>query len=165
MSAPSGRISRTLRDGSTVSPTVSLKDYHLRLKLKAAAWLSLIRYYGQGFKYGSYPKITTDQIWLWTRPHPKAANPSAPTNPRPDNWNTTEDNLYVLVMLTSASRVTITSGSNQGVWWLQAGVNKLSIASAPGSIGAKIERNNTPIKTFDSTGQFSYTTTPKDYSE
>jgi glucan endo-1,3-alpha-glucosidase len=131
----------------------------------SAAWLSLIRYYGQGFKYGSYPKITSDQIWLWSRPHPKAATPSAPTNPRPDNWDTTEDNLYVLVMLTFASRVVITSGGNTGTWWLQPGVNKLSIASSPGSISARIERNNVRIKAFDSTGQFSYTNTPVDYSE
>lgn len=137
----------------------------LRIALTAAAWQSLIKYYSQGYKYGSYPKITTDQIWAWSRPHPKAANPSAPTNPRPDNWNTTDDNLYVVVMLTSASRVVITSGANTGTWSLQAGVNKLSLASSPGPIGARIERNNVRIKALDSTGQFNYTTTPVDFSE
>jgi glucan endo-1,3-alpha-glucosidase len=129
------------------------------------AWLPLINFYAQAFRTGSYPSISSDSMWLWSRPHPKAANPTAPTLSRPNYWDTTEDNLYAIVLLSSAATVTINSGANTGTWNLQAGVNKLSLASAPGAIGGKIVRSGKQVKSFDSTGQFTYTNTPQDYSE
>ncbi|OWZ37285.1 glucan endo-1,3-alpha-glucosidase agn1 [Cryptococcus neoformans] len=127
------------------------------------AWLSLIAYYAPAFKTGSYPSAS-DQMIFWTRPHPKAANPTAPTCARPSYWNNTDDILYVWVALKAAATVTITSGSNTGSWYLPAGVSKIGIASAAGSITGKIVRSGTTVKNYDSSGSFSYTLNPTDYN-
>ena len=125
----------------------------------------MIRYYAQAFKTGSYPDISVDQMWLWTRPHPKAANPTAPTAQRPDHWETTDDKLYALVLLTAPATVKVFSGINQGSWSLPAGLSKISISSAVGTIGGDVKRGGKVVKSFDSAGQFSYTATPVDFSE
>lgn len=119
---------------------------------------SLIAIYAQAYKNGAYPALG-DAIWAWSRPHPKAATASNPTNPlgRPTRWETTDDNLYVVVTLASAGTVTINSGSNTATWNLAAGMSKLSIASAAGPIGVKIVRSGAQVKALDSTGSFSYT--------
>lgn len=70
---------------------------------------------------------------FWTRPHPKAANPTAPTCARPSYWNNTDDILYVWVALKAAA----------------AGVSKIGIASAAGSITGKIVRSGTTVKNYD----------------
>nr|XP_018261580.1 uncharacterized protein I303_06018 [Kwoniella dejecticola CBS 10117]OBR83738.1 hypothetical protein I303_06018 [Kwoniella dejecticola CBS 10117] len=120
------------------------------------AWLEVIKYYAPAFKTGSYPSAN-DQLVLWTRPHPKAANPTSPSMARPTGWDNTDDLLYVWVVLKSAATVTVTSGSNTVSWNLGAGVNKVSVKSAAGTIGAKIVRNGATVKSYDSTGSFSYT--------
>ncbi|ODN83711.1 hypothetical protein L202_01805 [Cryptococcus amylolentus CBS 6039] len=127
------------------------------------AWLTVVSYYASAFKTGSY-SAGSDQLVLWSRPHPKAATPSAATNSRPTNWNYTDDNLYVWVALKSAATVSITSGSNTVSWSLAAGVSKLSVASSAGTIGASIVRSGSTIKSYSSSGSFNYTTTPTDYN-
>lgn len=125
----------------------------------------MIKYYAYAFKTGNYPAITVDQMWLWTRPHPKDANPTNPTVRRPDHWETTDDNLYALVLLTGPASVRVFSGSNEGNWELPAGISKIRIASAVGTIGGEIRRADRVVKSFDSEGQFKYTATPVDFSE
>ncbi|WVF67574.1 hypothetical protein IAT40_002332 [Kwoniella sp. CBS 6097] len=127
------------------------------------AWLEVIKYYAPAFKTGSYPSAN-DQLVLWTRPHPKAASASSPSMDRPRGWNYTDDLLYVWVALKAASQVTVTSGSNSVTWNLPAGVSKLSVKSNAGTIGAKIVRSGSTVKSYDSTGAFSYTNTPTDYN-
>ncbi|GFZ50872.1 Endo-1,3-alpha-glucanase agn1 [Saitozyma sp. JCM 24511] len=119
------------------------------------AWLSLIAYYAPAWKTGSYPTVT-DQVWLWSRPHPKDATPTNPTNARPSNADYTDDNLYVVVTLASAANVNIRSGSNSATWSLPSGLSKLSLASSPGTIGTTITRGSTTVKNYDSTGTFTY---------
>lgn len=86
---------------------------------------------------------------FWTRPHPKAANPTAPTCARPSYWNNTDDILYVWVALKAAA----------------AGVSKIGIASAAGSITGKIVRSGTTVKNYDSSGSFSLQySNPTDYN-
>lgn len=118
---------------------------------------SLIKIYAQAYKTGSYPAMG-DNVWLWSRPHPKGATASSPSNSlgRPQRWEYTEDNLYVVVTLASAGQVTINSGSNTATWNLPAGLSKLSIASAAGSIGATIKRGGNTVKAFNSGSSFQY---------
>ncbi|WVQ95055.1 hypothetical protein IAU59_002147 [Kwoniella sp. CBS 9459] len=127
------------------------------------AWLEVIKYYAPAFKTGSYPSAS-DQLVLWSRPHPKAATASSPSMDRPRGWNYTDDLLYVWVVLKAASQVTVTSGTNSVTWNLPAGVSKLSIVSKPGTIGAKIVRSGATVKSYNSTGAFTYTNTPTDYN-
>jgi glucan endo-1,3-alpha-glucosidase len=127
------------------------------------ALLSLINLYATAFKTGKYPSYS-DKIWLWSRPHPRAPNPTNPTNSRPTHWDWTNDNLYVVVTLSSAATVQIQSGSNYANFNLPAGMSKLAVASAAGVIKAQIVRGSSTVKSYDSTGKFSYVTTPKDYN-
>ncbi|CAD6570391.1 MAG: hypothetical protein TREMPRED_005793 [Tremellales sp. Tagirdzhanova-0007] len=127
------------------------------------AWLGLIAYYAPAFKTGVYPSAT-DNLWLWTRPHPKTANATAPSMAKPTRWDDTDDNLYAVVTLSSPANVTIYSGTNTGSWSLPSGISKLSLASLPGVIGGKIVRGSSTVKTYDSTGTFTYVATPTDYN-
>ena len=49
-------------------------------------WLQLNSYFAFAFKNGHYPKVHHDKIFVWGRPHPKAANASHDSVPCPDNW-------------------------------------------------------------------------------
>ncbi|KAL7419081.1 hypothetical protein Q5752_005917 [Cryptotrichosporon argae] len=127
------------------------------------AWLGLLAYYAPALKTGVYP-APTDQLYLWSRPHSKNATPSAPTNPKPTYWDYTDDNLYAIAILASPATVTVTSGTNYATYYLNKGVNKIALASAVGTITGKIVRNGATVKSYDSTGAFSYTATPVDYN-
>jgi glucan endo-1,3-alpha-glucosidase len=50
------------------------------------AWLQLNSYFSFAFKNGYYPEVHHDKIFIWGRPHPKAAYASHDHVPRPDNW-------------------------------------------------------------------------------
>lgn len=120
-------------------------------------WLSIIKIYSTAFKTGKYPS-NSDSITLWSRPHPKGATATAPSNPRPSGWQNTDDNLYAFITIASPATVIITSGNNTVTWpGVQAGINKFSISSAPGSIGAKITRGGATIKEYTSGSAFQYT--------
>ena len=138
---------------STSSPSTS--DSLAALIVCPAAWLGVIAYYAPAFKTGAYP-TATDNLWLWSRPFPKAADATAPTAAKPMNWNDTDDNLYAFVTLSSPANVSIYSGTNNGTWSLPSGVSKLSLASLPGVIGGKIVRGSSTTKSYDSTGTFTY---------
>ena len=75
---------------------------------------------------------------------------------KPTRWDDTDDNLYAVVTLSSPANVTIYSGTNTGSWSLPSGISKLSLASLPGVIGGKIVRGSSTVKTYDSTGTFTY---------
>jgi len=120
-------------------------------------WLSIIKLYSTAFKTGRYPS-NTDSITLWSRPHPKGATATAPSNPRPSGWQNTDDNLYAFITVQATSTITITSGSNTATWsYVYPGVNKFSLGSAPGAISAKITRNGQTIKQYNSGSAFQYT--------
>lgn len=124
---------------------------------------SLIKYYAEAWKKGSFP-APNDQIWVWSRPHPKNAKPSAPTNPRPDHADWTDDNAYALVLLAEASEVVLESGGNKATFKLDKGMNKIAVASAEGAIKVTVKRGGKDVKKLDTSGKFSYTKTPKDYN-
>ncbi|ORY35656.1 glycosyl hydrolase family 71-domain-containing protein [Naematelia encephala] len=119
------------------------------------SWLGLIKYYSTAFKTGKYP-ASSDAIYLWSRPHSASATATAPSNPKPSGWANTDDNLYAVVVLSASSSVSINAGTNTGTWTLPAGLSKISIASAPGAIGLNVTRSGKSIKSYDSTGSFSW---------
>jgi glucan endo-1,3-alpha-glucosidase len=47
--------------------------------------LKMTSFLAQGFKTGSFPKPSADQLVLWARPHPAAAKASADGVPPPTN--------------------------------------------------------------------------------
>lgn len=127
-------------------------------------WLSIIKLYSTAFKTGRYPS-NTDSITVWSRPHPKGATATAPSNPRPSGWQNTDDNVYAFITVTNPSTVTVFSGTNSVTWNnVPPGVSKFSVGSGAGSIGAKIVRNGKTIKEYSSGSAFQYTTSPADYN-
>jgi glucan endo-1,3-alpha-glucosidase len=120
-------------------------------------WLSMIKTYSTAFKTGKYP-TSTDTITLWSRPHPKGATATAPSNPRPSGWQDTDDNVYAFITIAAPATIVVTSGNNTVSWGnVPAGVSKFSVSSSPGSISAKITRSGKTIKEYDSGDAFQYT--------
>ena len=156
------RCSPTLasRSGATIWTTVSIICVWAGsgAERTLADLLQLLQYYIPAFKTGEYATPTNDMIYLWSRPHSKNAVPSAPTLAKPSNWQDTDDNLYAVILLSSPAEVVITSGSNSATWNAPAGLSKFSVPSSPGSISGCIYRGGNEVKSYDSTGQFSYET-------
>lgn len=120
-------------------------------------WLSIIKIYSTAFKTGKYPS-SGDSITLWSRPHPKGATATAPSNPRPSGWQNTDDNVYAFITISAPATIVISSGNNTRSWGnVPAGISKFSLSSAPGSIGAKITRSGKTIKEYSSGSDFQYT--------
>lgn len=44
-------------------------------------------YYATAFKTGTYPTITEDKIYMWSRPHPKDAEASNDSIGKPNNFD------------------------------------------------------------------------------
>ncbi len=127
-------------------------------------WLDLNTYYATAFKTGAYPAITQDKVIMWSRPHPKDATASADSMSRPDRWQYTDDELYAIVFATAPGTVTLVSGSTSTDFAVTAGVNKIKMPSAVGSIGATLKRSNQQVFTCNSGSDFSYTNNPTTYN-
>ena len=130
------------------------------------AWLHLIRYYANAYRFGTYFE-NRDSVYLWSRPHPKSGNPTnvTPGLSRPRNADYTEDNLYIVAILTAKSDVVVYSGSNKVMYKnLPAGSTKISVASAEGTIGAQIVRSGQVVKSYDSNGRFKWSKTFRDWN-
>ncbi|KDQ19482.1 glycoside hydrolase family 71 protein [Botryobasidium botryosum FD-172 SS1] len=101
------------------------------------AWLDMVAYYITAFKTGSYPAVTKDRVFLWSRPHPKNAN--APDHvARPNNWEWTDDNLYAVVFATGSGSLTLSIGSSSSTTNVGAGVTKIKLPLSPGSPRARL---------------------------
>ena len=50
------------------------------------AWLDLNEYFARAFKDGAYPPVERDRVFMWSRPHLKAAEATDDRVPRPDRW-------------------------------------------------------------------------------
>ncbi|KAF7362348.1 AA-TRNA-LIGASE-II domain-containing protein [Mycena venus] len=90
------------------------------------AWLHLNSFFARAFKDGAYPHIERDQIFMWGRPHPRAAD--APESvPRPRNWELTDDKFWVVVLCTAPATVSLYAGdSDPKSVEVAAGMTKLS---------------------------------------
>jgi glucan endo-1,3-alpha-glucosidase len=128
------------------------------------AWLPLTKYYATAFKTGSYPAITKDSIIMWARPHPKAATATSDSVGRPDNWQYADDNLYAIVMATGPATVTLTSGATSQQFSVSAGLNKLKMPSAVGSMSGKVVRSGSTVASYNAGSAYTYTETPKTYN-
>ncbi|KAF9462540.1 alpha-1,3-glucanase [Collybia nuda] len=89
-------------------------------------WLDLVQYYSSGFKTGSYPVITRDRVFMWSRLYPAGAD--APDGiGKPTNWSFTEDCLWVVVLLTSPAQVRLTCGVAVSTTMVPSGLSKLGL--------------------------------------
>jgi glucan endo-1,3-alpha-glucosidase len=124
----------------------------------------MVPYYAQAFKTGTYPSITQDHVYIWSRPHPAAATACCDSVPKPDNWQWTSDYLWAVVFATSPGSVTLTAGSNTQTFSVSSGVNKLQLASSAGGIRGTLSRNGAVVVDVNPGSAFSYTLSPNTYN-
>ncbi|BEI82626.1 hypothetical protein CcaverHIS002_0304940 [Cutaneotrichosporon cavernicola] len=128
-----------------------------------SALAPITKYYATAYKTGSYPRVDKDQIILWARPHAARAQAPDPVG-RPTGYDWTDDNLYAVVFATAPSVATLTSGGNSMSFSVPAGLSKIKMPLAPGTIGGTIERGGQRVVTFSAGAQYSFTTTPTAYN-
>ncbi|KAG8966466.1 hypothetical protein FRC03_011915 [Tulasnella sp. 419] len=131
--------------------------------MHSTGWLRLVGYYAHGFKYGFYPAITKDQVFLWARPHGKNDVASSDSVGRPNNADWTSDYLWALLFSKGSGTFTLTSGSNSQTFGVVAGVNKFKMAQSVGEVGAKLVRDSTTVFNFIPSG-FTFTHSPTTYN-
>ncbi|KAJ7655358.1 glycoside hydrolase family 71 protein [Mycena rosella] len=90
------------------------------------AWLRLNSFFARAFKDGAYPPIQKDTIFLWGRPHPRAAH-APEAVPRPRNWELTDNVFWVVVLCTAPASVSLYAGDDdERTFEVGAGMSKLS---------------------------------------
>ncbi|KAH9815971.1 family 71 glycoside hydrolase [Melampsora americana] len=67
--------------------------------------LEMLAYFNLWYKHGSRPKLEKSKLFLWHRPHPKSAKATHDPLSIPKSSNQTQDNLYILLMIASKSKV------------------------------------------------------------
>ncbi|KAJ4483776.1 glycoside hydrolase family 71 protein [Lentinula aciculospora] len=102
-----------------------------------SAFLKMTAYFSRAFKEGQYPPVSEDQIFAWARPHPKNAVASNDRVPKPDNWDLTDDKVWVLVLAKFPATVAM-YGRRDFKVSVRPGVTKLSQSLEPGD-AVKIE--------------------------
>ncbi|KZT61188.1 glycoside hydrolase family 71 protein [Calocera cornea HHB12733] len=121
-------------------------------------WLTMTKYYATGFKTGTYPAITHDQVYIYGRPHPKNANACCDSVGRPSNWQNTDDNFYVTVFAKAAGQLVLStptqgskpnpasSGPNAHTFTVPAGVSHYKLALQEGNgMRATLQRGSTVV--------------------
>jgi len=127
------------------------------------AWFDMSQYYITAFKTGSYPAITQDVIYYWSRPHPTFATAYADGLPPPSGFDWAEDFLWAAVFSTAQASVTLKMGGSQQTFAVGPGVTKLKIPTAPGQITVAMVRNGQTI--IDQTpNDFTFITNPALYN-
>ncbi|KAJ2919641.1 hypothetical protein MD484_g834, partial [Candolleomyces efflorescens] len=127
------------------------------------AWYDMSEYYITAFKTGSYPAITKDVIYYWSKPHPALATASIDGGRRPDGYNWSLDYLWVAVFATSPAQVVLKSGGNSQSFNVNTGVSKLRVPSAEGRITVQMVRGGQMI--IDQTPtDFNYVNNPTRYN-
>ncbi|GAW09712.1 glycoside hydrolase family 71 protein [Lentinula edodes] len=111
------------------------------------AFFDLINYYIEAFKTGTYPAITSDTIYFWSRPHPAGINANNDGLSRPQGWDWASDVMWVAVFCSSTCSVTLQVGSySQDFNNLSYGVNKISLPlNAFGSVTVKMRKNGQEV--------------------
>jgi len=127
-------------------------------------WLNMTSYYATAFKTGTYPTISKDQIFMWSRPHP--ANATAPDPvARPTNYQVTADKIWVVVFATSPANVTLSTSSTESQTFnVTTGATKLSLPiNAGGFMKAVLQRNGQTIIDLQPQN-FSFEASPSSYN-
>ncbi|KIY69790.1 glycoside hydrolase family 71 protein [Cylindrobasidium torrendii FP15055 ss-10] len=125
-------------------------------------WLDMAKPYIAAYKAGQTTvnsQISSDQIVYWYRPAPASVNCDSTDNTmgaannntgnyfngRPDGWQTLNDNIFIVPLLTSAGTVTINSGGTIYSIDAPAGASSWSIPMHLGPQAFSLSRNNVQV--------------------
>ncbi|KAJ9116226.1 hypothetical protein QFC24_006817 [Naganishia onofrii] len=95
--------------------------------------LPLIKYYATAWKTGSFPKITTDQVFVMARPHSAMTTATSDSFGAPTGRDRTQDNFYAQVHLTAPATVYMKTDSKTTTYNGVAGVNRFEAPLESGS--------------------------------
>lgn len=129
------------------------------------AWLKLTKYFVSAFKTGTYPMIEEDRIFAWSRPHRKDANAPGDKVPRPDNWQLTEDDFWVVIFAKAPTTVSLWSlDETPRTFDMNAGVSKLHCPLLDGgSMHVEMRRDSSLVACLH-TPDFTFTSSPEVYN-
>ncbi|CDO71438.1 Glycoside Hydrolase Family 71 protein [Trametes cinnabarina] len=110
-------------------------------------FLEITNHFATWYKTGAEPPITTDQLVMWARPHPKNAKASSDPLPPPTNFELTQDQLWAVVLATAPASLTLATGDNATQTFdVQPGVNKFNMSLTPGGfMQGTLTRNNVAV--------------------
>lgn len=104
--------------------------------------LSLQAFYSVAWKTGTYPAITQDKVWIWSRAYPAMGTATSDPLGPPSGQSWTNDNFYAQVHLTAAASVILSTNSGSQTFQGTAGINRFSYPLAAGSgIRVQVIRN------------------------
>ncbi|KAB5528024.1 putative alpha-1,3-glucanase/mutanase [Coniochaeta sp. 2T2.1] len=125
-------------------------------------WLDMAKPFISAFHAGASSAnsyVTTDQLVYWYRPNPRSLNCDATDTTmvpadnssgnyfmgRPNGWETMEDSVFVVAMLTQAGTVTVASGSNTQSFNVPAGISSYTVPMGVGKQQFWLTRNGQTI--------------------
>ncbi|KAH8694875.1 putative alpha-1,3-glucanase/mutanase [Talaromyces proteolyticus] len=133
-------------------------------------WLDMAKPFIAAFKAGatsvdSY--ITSDELIYWYRPTPRSVDcdatdtcmvsaPNASGNyfiGRPNGWETMQDSVFVVSLLTSAATITVNSGGNEQSFNAPAGASSYQVPMGVGSQTFTVTRGGQTVFTGTSLKQ------------
>ncbi|KAF8305791.1 hypothetical protein DL93DRAFT_2120828 [Clavulina sp. PMI_390] len=131
-------------------------------------WLDMAKPFIAAWKAGaSTPTITSDQIIYWYRVAPRDLNCDAtdttmqPANNasgnyfegRPSGWQSMEDAVFIVPMLTSAGTIVVNSGGNEYIYNAPAGASAFQVPMGVGSQYFELRRNGASVMSATSLRQ------------
>ncbi|KAJ7099494.1 glycoside hydrolase family 71 protein [Mycena belliarum] len=128
------------------------------------AWLRLNSFFARAFKQGAYPPIDKDAVFLWGRPHPRAAQ-APEAVPRPRNWELADDVFWVVVLCADPASVSLYAGDDdERTFDVPAGMTKLSRSLVVGKgMRATIRRHGAVVADCSADG-FRFDEQPRAYN-
>ncbi|KZO96175.1 glycoside hydrolase family 71 protein [Calocera viscosa TUFC12733] len=140
------------------------------------AWLDLNNYYAFAFKYGFYPPITQDKIYIYGRPNPVYASACCDSYGPPSGYTWEVDDFYIVVLATSPGSLILStppsgsgasptsSNANPTTVNINAGVNKFSQGLVVGSgMRATLYRSGQQIVDVNPS-DFTFSGSPQQYN-
>ncbi|KAJ3936742.1 MAG: glycoside hydrolase [Lentinula lateritia] len=127
------------------------------------AFLKMTAYFGRAFKEGRYPAINEDRIFAWARPHPKSAIASDDRVPRPENWDLTDDKVWVVVFAKFPATILMYGTKNLKVD-VREGLTKLSQTLELGDGMKIVMQRNEVVVTECSPLEFTFNPQPLLYN-
>jgi glucan endo-1,3-alpha-glucosidase len=130
------------------------------------AWLDMTAVYARAFKAGTPPQIAEDHVFLTSRPHPAGAGaPDGLGKPTGWDWEESADYLQAVVFATQPATFTLRAGGNAQSFSVPAGVSKVRVPSAPGTIqGTLVRGGQTVVDVAPGADKFAYTDAPSRYN-
>ncbi|PRY06768.1 glycosyl hydrolase family 71 [Pontibacter ummariensis] len=164
-------------ESSYLAPFGLAKDTELwdghfgTMMLSHVAYLDASRYYIDWFKKGTPPAIQEDKLYYFYRLHPKQlpvtvnARDEAFGKAHPGGAEALLDHVFVTLFLTKPAQLIISSGHKKRTFYLQAGVNHVSMPFGVGRQKFTLVRNEKvliekygehPISKYDGKSRFNY---------